>query len=158
MDFVVKCDAQLVFSDSMTFFLVIAGVIKRYGVFWDMLSLDFRNPSRCRMKNTLDHLAYVLSHPWNMWVINLQTKRSEKKRKNVFRFPEERDPSGLFVEMREKQVVSCLGNGTWKGIKNPACLIPAWDQQSSGLRPGTLNSAVTQKTSLAVVKSTGEMA
>lgn len=33
MDFIIKCDVQLVFSDSMTFFLVIADVIKQYGVF-----------------------------------------------------------------------------------------------------------------------------
>lgn len=34
----------------------------------------------------------------------------------------QRDPHGLYVDMREKQAISGLGSGKLKGLKNPACL------------------------------------
>lgn len=36
--------------------------------------------------------------------------------------PKQRDPYGLCVELKEKQAISCLGNGKLKKAKNPACL------------------------------------
>lgn len=47
----------------MTFFLVIADVIKQDGIFLRCSEeSSFREASGCRVRNSLDSLAYVLSH------------------------------------------------------------------------------------------------